>query len=86
MNETYLSPDEQYVFRVVDQDNQPMKVRLAGSTNGKAQYSIRTYTTHSAAAGVVTRKNNAIGREVYRVQVSKVEWHDFNVLTLEIAS
>jgi hypothetical protein len=86
MNETYLSPNEEYVYRVVDSDGNPMKVRIAGSTGNKPQYTIRTYNTHSAAAGVVTRKNNALGRETYRVQVSKVEWRDFDPVTLEIAS
>ena len=86
MNEKYIEPDQEYVYRVVDRKGNPLKTRMSGTNGIQVQYTVRTYQTGTAAAGVATRKNNELDHDEYRVQVSKVEWHDFDPVNLEIAS
>jgi hypothetical protein len=69
-----------FVFRVVDQNNQPLKVRKAGNSKP----TITTYNDGAVAARVASARNRLLGKEMYRVQASHVEWHDYDVLTQEM--
>jgi hypothetical protein len=69
-----------FVFRVVDQNDQPLKVRKAGNSKP----TITTYNDGGVAARVANSRNKLLGKDMYRVQASRVEWHDYDVLTQEM--
>lgn len=69
-----------FVFRVVDQHDQPLKIRKAGNSKP----TITTYNDGGVAARVANARNKLLGKDIYRVQASSVEWHEYDVLNKEM--
>lgn len=74
----------EYVYRVVDSSGNPLLTRKAGNNNKRGTRT--AYHDGAVAARVASMKNNVLGYEEYHVQASAVEWHDYDVVTMEIAS